>query len=130
MKGLDVFIVRFLPFILFVITGANSLLAINGIDITITYKLHSHSVLYAFGLLLISLANKKYHCVWNRAMYVYLILQPICNFCDSVFNFIPIEKTTIFSAHILWIATAVITAYLAIKHFVNASKRRMGNGRQ
>ena len=128
MKGLDVFIVRFLPFILFLITGMNSLFAICGIDITVTYKLHSHSVLYALALLLISLSNSKYHCVWNRAMYAYLILQPICNFCDGVFNFIPIEKATILSAHILWLITALVTAYLAIKHFVNASKRRLSNG--
>ena len=129
MKGFDILIVRLLPFILFVITGANSLFAINGIDITVTYKLHSHSALYALALFLISLSNKKYHCLWNRAMYIYLILQPTCNFLDGVFDFIPTKEGAIIIAHMLWIITAIITAYLAIKHFINASKRRLNNGR-
>lgn len=127
MKGLDVFIVRFLPFILFSLIGVNSVCLISGIDVTITYKLHSNSALYSLGLLLISLANKKYHCIWNRAMYLYLICLPIFNFLDEAFNFIPNKELSVLIANILWLATALITAYLAIRHFVNASKRRMNS---
>ena len=128
MKGLDVFIVRFLPFILFALIGINSACLLNGIDITITYTLHGNSALYSLALLLISLSNSKYHCVWNRAMYLYLILLPIFNFLDGVFDFIPSKEWYIVIVNRCWLITAAITAYLAIRHFVQASKRRLQYG--
>lgn len=128
MKGLDVFIVRFLPFILFVITGANTILCACGIDVRDGYYLHSHSAIYATALFFISLCNKRYHCVWNRAMYIYLIIVPILNYLDKKFDFIPYDYWGFIITMILYLGTAIITAYLAIKHFVNASKRRMSHG--
>ena len=130
MKGLDVFIVRFLPFILFIIFGINLYCAYNFIDITITYELHGNSFIYALALFIISLSNKKYHCVWNRAMYVFLIAVPIFNFLDAIFVFF--EDIDIYIAIIYWAfrITALITAFLAIRHFIQMSKRRMDNGRE
>ena len=129
MKGLDVFIVRFLPFILFVITGINIICCANGIDVRDSYYLHSHSVIYASALFLISLCNKRYHCVWNRAMYIYLIITPCLNYIDVKLDLLPYHYGTLVFVVVLYGVTALITAYLAIKHFVNASKRRMNNGR-
>ena len=130
MKGLDVFIVRFLPFILFIVFGINLHCAYNFIDITITYELHGNSFIYALALFIISLSNKKYHCVWNRAMYVFLIVVPIFNFLDAIFVFF--EDIDIYIAIIYWAfrITAIITAFLAIRHFVLMSKRRLENGRE
>lgn len=129
MKGLDVFIVRFLPFILFIIFGINLHCAYNFIDITITYELHGNSFIYALALFIISLSNKKYHCVWNRAMYIFLIVVPIFNFLDAIFVFF--EDIDIYIAIIYWAfrITAITTAFLAIRHFVLMSKRRFDNGR-
>ena len=128
MKGLDVFIVRFLPFILFIIFGINLHCAYNFIDITVTYELHGNSFIYALALFIISLSNKKYHCIWNRAMYVFLIVVPIFNFLDAIFVFF--EDVDIYIAIIYWAfrITAIITAFLAIRHFVQVSKRRLGRG--
>lgn len=127
MKGLDVFIVRFLPFILFVIFGINVLCCYNGIDITITYNLHGNSALYAIALYLISLSNNKYHCVWNRAMYLYLIIVPIFNFLDATFNFVQSVDSYLLVLNISYLLTAIITAYLAIRHFILISKRKLDN---
>ena len=128
MKGLDVFIVRFLPFILFVITGVNIICCSCGIDVRDCYYFHSHSAIYATGLFLISLCNKRYHCIWNRAMYLFLIVLPIINYLDVKIDFIPTNYWGFIFVMFLYIGTIVATAYLAIKHFVNASKRRMNNG--
>lgn len=128
MKGLDVLIVRFLPFILFGIFWCNLYCAEHGLDITITYDLHGNSILYALALFLISLSNKKYHCTYNRAMYVFLIGIPVINFLDSIFFFF--EDFDAYLDIMYWLCrgTALITAYLAIKHFVTMSKKRMNNG--
>ena len=128
MKGIDVLVVRFLPFILFVIFGVNLHCAYNGIDITITYNLHSNSFIYALSLLLISLSNKKYHCIYNRAMYAFLIFVPIVNFLDEVFYFF--KEFDIYLVFMCWLftATALITAYLAIKHFVDIRIKKLTNG--
>lgn len=128
MKGLDVFIVRFLPFILFIITGVNALCCIYGLDVRDEYLLHSHSIVYASALFLISLCNKRYHCVWNRAMYIYLIIVPLLNYLDKKLDFIPYDYWCFIFVMFLYLSTAFITAYLAIRHFINASKRRLGHG--
>ena len=128
MKGLDVFIVRFLPFILFIITGINIICCSCGIDVRDGYYLHSHSVIYASASFLISLCNKRYHCIWNRAMYAFLIIVPCLNYLDAKIDFLPMDYGTVVFVATLYITTLLITAYLAIRHFVQASKRRLQYG--
>lgn len=129
MKGLDVLIVRLLPFVLFVITGINIICCSCGIDVRDSYYLHSHSAIYATALFLISLCNKRYHCLWNRAMYLFLIVMPIINYLDIKIDFIPSSHMAVIVAVALYVGTILITAYLAIKHFVGVSKRRMSHGK-
>lgn len=128
MKGIDVLIIRLLPFLLYVVTGINTLCCYCGIDMTLSYELHGNSAIYALSLLLISLANKHYHCVWNRAMYAFLIFVPTVNFVDSAFYIFPTDRAYMLVVIISYILTAIITAYLAIRHFVQMSKRRLGHG--
>lgn len=130
MKGLDVFIVRFLPFILFGLFWANLYCAENYIDITITYELHGNSIFYSLALFLISLSNKKYHCVYNRAIYAFLIIVPIINFLDSIFVFFEDFDHYIETMYLFCRCTLIITAFLAIHHFIQTSKRRLDNGRE
>lgn len=127
MKGLDVFIVRILPFILFLIFGINVLCCRNGIDITVTYELHGNSAIYALALYMISLSNNKYHCKWNRAMYLYLIIVPVFNFLDAIFDFVHDTEIYIDILYFSFIFVAVITAFLAVCHFVSISKRKFDN---
>lgn len=128
MKGLDVLIVRLLPFILFVITGINIICCSCGIDVRESYYLHSHSAIYATALFLISLCNKRYHCIWNRAMYIYLIFIPISNYLDIKIDFVPTNYHGYIFIIVPYVVTMFITAYLAIKHFVGISKRRVSHG--
>lgn len=130
MKKWDILIVRFLPFILFIIFGMNVLFSCIDRDPFVSYELHGNSVLYAVSLFLISLVNKRYHCVWNRAMYVFLIFVPLLNYVDSVFYIIPSDRAYILTINISYILTSLITAYLAIRHFVQGVKRKMNNGRK
>lgn len=130
MKGLDVAIVRLLPFILYIIFGVNMWCCYAGIDVTLFYKLHGNSAIYATALYLISLSNKKYHCKWNRAMYLFLIFVPIFNFLDGLFDFVKEVRIYLFIIYALHFLVGIYTAYHAIKHFVELSIRRMNNGRQ
>lgn len=129
MKGIDVLIVRFLPFILFIIFTINMIGSYCGIDMILSYELHGNSALYAFALYFISLSNKRYHCIWNRAMYIFLIFVPILNFLDSAICFLPSERAYMTVVVVSYLTTIFVTAFLAIRHFVQASKRRMDNGR-
>lgn len=130
MKKWDIFIVRFLPFVLFIIYGLNVWSAILDREPFMSYELHGNSVLYALSLFAISLANKRYHCVWNRAMYVFLVFVPLFNYIDSVFYIVETEEVYMSIIHISYGLTALITAYLAIRHFIQTSKRRMEHGRE
>lgn len=129
MKKLDIFLVRFLPFVLYIQIGITIVRACNGIDDYPFNLLHSNSAIYAIVLFLISLSNRKYHCVWNRAMYAFLIFIPIFNFVDATFNLFPEIKTYFIIIYTTYFLTALITAYLAIRHFIQGVKRKMNNGR-
>lgn len=130
MKGLDIFIVRFLPFILFLVFTVNMIGSYCGIDMILSYELHGNSALYALALYGISLLNKRYHCIWNRAMYLFLIFVPILNFLDTALCFLPSERAYMTVVVISYLVTVVATAFLAIRHFIQASKRRLENGRK
>ena len=128
MRGYDIAIVRLLSFALFIQMGICSLMVKCGNNPLDFYNLHSNSAIYATALFFISLANHHYHCVWNRAMYVFLILIPILNYLDGVFIFFEEAEAYLWFVVIFTILTALITAYLAIRHFVQISKRRMARG--
>ena len=126
MRGYDIFIVRILPFILFVEMGISSQINLTGINTFHYYMLHSNSAIYAGALFLISLANRHYHCKWNRAMYLFLIIVPIFNYFDAKFNLVPSAEIYIWIFHIAYSLTAIITAYMAINHFLPTLKKRYG----
>lgn len=128
MKKWDIMIIRFLPFILFIIFGLNVWSACTDRDPFLSYELHGNSAIYALSLFLISLANKRYHCIWNRAMYIFLIGLPTFNYIDSVFFVIPSEEAYIWIINISYVVTAIATAFLAIRHFIQISKRRFEHG--
>jgi hypothetical protein len=128
MKGLDIWVVRFLPFILYSIIGINILLAFKGVDLTAFYLLHSNSAIYALGLYLISYSNKKYHCEYNRYMLLCLIITPLINFLDEIFYIFPSEESYIYVVVGIYLFTLGATACSAVNHFVLASKRRLDNG--
>lgn len=112
----DVVIVRFLPFILFVMQGIVMTMEFNGCEMDV-HALHGQSAIYALAMFFISLANKNYHCQWNRAMYAYLVVVPLLNYLDVKFDFIPYDIRAFYIAYGLHFATAITTAFLAIRHF-------------
>ena len=121
MRNLDKLIVRILPFILYIILGVEIVLCWNGVDISLVNLLHGNSALYATSLFLISLSNRRYHCKYNRYMYVLLIAVPVINFLDGVFNIFPIADTYLIAISVLYFVVAFITAFLAIKHFIKVN---------
>lgn len=130
MKRIDVLVVRLVPFLLFVIFGISLLCCWCRIDIIDTYDLHGNSVIYALSLFLISLSDRKYHCVYNRAMYIFLIVLPIFNFLDATLLICATDLSYMITVSVMFVLTALITAFLAIRHFIQASKRRLDNGRE
>lgn len=126
MRGYDITIVRMLPFALFIQMGICSHLTLLDCDITDFYNLHGNSAIYATALYFISLANRHYHCKWNRAMYLFLIIVPIFNYVDAKFNLVPSAEIYIWIFHIAYGLTAIISAYMAINHFLPTLKKRYG----
>lgn len=124
MKNADVFIVRVLPFVLYILLGINIFMSKNGTDMRDLYILHSNSAVYAAALFVVSLCNKKYHCVYNRLMYIVLILTPVLNFLDYEFElFEPTNSQYIFMLY-MYLVVLIVTAILAINHFTQSIKRK------
>jgi hypothetical protein len=61
-------------------------------------------------------------------MYAFLIFVPTINYLDEKFAIFGEYEVYLWVMVISSILTALITAYLAIKHFVQVSKRRMERG--
>ena len=61
-------------------------------------------------------------------MYVFLIIVPIFNYLDGHFVFFEDVEAYLWVISATSILTALITAYLATRHFIQASKRRMERG--
>lgn len=124
MRGYDVAIVRLLPFALFIDMGIQSIFALEGFSNNDYRLLHSNSAIYASALFFISLANKHYHCNWNRAMYVFLIIVPLFNYVDAKLNLVPTVDVYVKLFHIMYGITAAITAWMAFKHFTKPRKKK------
>lgn len=124
MRGYDVLIVRMLPFVLYLEIAICNILSLNGVDLDDFYYLHSNSAIYASCLFLISLANHHYHCVWNRAMYVFLIVVPTINYLDEKWTLFPTEICYVIFVHTITALTGIITTYLAIRHFKFGTKQK------
>lgn len=130
MKKWDIFIVRFLPFVLYIIFVMNVVLVCSDHEPFISYELHGNSAIYALAFFVVSLMNKRYHCVWNRAMYAFLVFVPTMNYIDEKFAVFGEYEVYLWVMAISSILTAITTAYLAIRHFVQISKRGVERGRE
>lgn len=129
MRNLDVFVVRFLPFILFSIIGNEIVCSFLLIELNEFYLLHGNSAIYASGLYAISYSNKRFHCRYNRYMLLFLIFTPLINYLEAKFFIFPSEHFYLSFVISLYATTMVITLYLAIDHFMLAIKRRKLNNK-
>ena len=127
MNKIDVVIVRFLPFVLYILIGVCTTLIICGKDIGEFYLIHVNSAIYATAMYIISLSNRRYHCKWNRAMYLFLIIVPIINYVDARWCIIPDERAYIIVFNTTYIGVALWTATMAVRHFRKSLKGKKNN---
>ena len=84
MKKIDVFLVRYLPIVMLIYIGLTVIYAWNGIAMPFSVYIFSNSFIYSFVLFFVSLADKKYHCVWNsyqtlkQIIYTYILRPLVC----------------------------------------------------
>lgn len=129
LKKVDVFIVRFLPILLFIYLTKIVIDCWNGVSQYPFNMLHSNSFIYAAALFFVSLSNSRYHCIWNRAMYIELMLIPIVNYIDAKYSIFADAYSAMVFASITLILTLIATIILAVRHFIITRKRkRQTNG--
>lgn len=134
MKKFDVFLVRYIPIAMLIYIGVNIICAWEGIMFTDADFIFANSFIYSFVLFFVSLAARKYHCVWNRAMYVEMMLVPLINYADGKFTIFPTAEGLLITLSVTWILTLVATVFLAVRHFLRPRfkrfrKRRDEDGR-
>lgn len=126
MRKIDIFIVRYLPIIMFVYTAIVITKAWNGIPSTLSNFFLANPFIYALSLFLISLSNPKYHCIWNRAMYVELMIVPLINFADAKWCIFPDAVSMLAVLTGTWMIAFIVTIILAIRHFIKPRKEKYG----
>lgn len=125
MRKLDIFILRFLPIIVFLNMGIVTLNAWCGELLSGNKYFLGNSFIYALALFLISLSNPKYHCVWNRAMYVELMLVPLINYADAKWCIFPDAVPMLITISATWIIAALVTVILALRHFIKPRLKKI-----
>lgn len=128
LKKADVFIVRFLPLVLFIMLGDVIIDSWRGVSQYPFNLLHSNSAIFASALFFISLADRKYHCVWNRAMYIELIVVPLINYTDAIFCIFKDAKPMLIVISVTWFLAAIATVFLAVRHFMIAMRKKYRRG--
>lgn len=126
MRKVDILIVRLFPIILFVNNAVIIAMAWNGIASPFNRYLLGNSFIYALSLFLISLSNPKYHCIWNRAMYVELMIVPLINFADAKWCIFPDAVSMLAVLTGTWMIAFIVTIILAIRHFIKQRKVKYG----
>lgn len=129
LKRLDVFVVRFLPLLLFGYMIKIIIDSWHGISQYPFNMLHSNSFFYAAALFLVSLSDSKYHCVWNRAMYIELMLVPVLNYLDAKFTLFTDVYSALMVISVTIGITIIATVMLTIRHFIKTNKRRLRYGK-
>ena len=118
MRGLDIFIMRCIPLVFFIYIIVVYMLAWLGIqNIGLEYFM-GDSVLFSLSMFLISLSNKKYHCLWNRAMYVEMIVVPLINYVDYKWNLFADAYIFLIFVSSTIVLTIVATVFLSVRHFM------------
>ena len=123
-RKIDVLVVRFLPFVIFIIMGIRLLCEALSLKTPALFILHKDSVIYPLALLVISLSNSKYHCVWNRTMYAFLILVPVVDFIDASIPSYDASKIRLIIKEVVFVIIAIITATMSIRHFIITKKHK------
>lgn len=115
-KRLEICIIRLYPFIANILELITLILVLMGYNPIYLNYIFGYSLFSTFCFYLISKNNPKYHCKWNRALY--LNLMAVCTFdlLDSLFNFISVEWYVILTS-VSWIVCVTYTSYRCILHF-------------
>lgn len=123
MKNLDVLIVRLLPIILYFQIGYVVYNCWDGISTYPFNLFHSNSFPFSISLFIISLSNKKYHCIWNRALYIELSIIPLVNYIGAKYDIFNTEIRLYIVTYTLLIA-GLITIILAVYHFIKTQRSK------
>lgn len=126
MRKVDIIIVRFLPIIFFISIAILLIYSWSGSVFYAINNILGNSFIYALALFLISLSNPKYHCVWNRAMYVELMIVPLINFADAKWCIFPDAVLMLAVLSSTWVIAFIATIVLAIRHFVKIRLKKYG----
>lgn len=127
MKGLDVTVVRFIPFIICFHILYVLYKAWNGISVHENEFVFGNSFIFAFSMFIISISNKKYHCKWNRAQYLVLMILPIIGFIDYKFDIISEAEHSIIITTSLIVASLIYTFVMSLNHFLFKRIRKAWN---
>lgn len=126
MRKVDIAIVRFLPIIFFITIAILLIFSWNGIVFCAINNIFGNSFIYSLSLFLISLSNPKYHCIWNRAMYVELMIVPLINFADAKWCIFPDAVSMLAVLTSTWMIAFIVTIILAVRHFIKPRKEKYG----
>lgn len=124
MKSIDVFIVRYVPVVMFLWCGVELFLAYMGRFSPSVSFAFGHNLLYAASLFIISLSNSRYHCSWNRGLYGFLIATPFINYADSKAGIFATAEEYLSFFTFFYFTSFLTTLIKAATHYKNGKRKK------
>lgn len=124
MKSIDVYIVRYVPVLMFIYSGIDIFLANIGRITSGVFLSFGHNFLYAASLFIISLSNSRYHCSWNRGLYGFLIATPFINYADSKAGIFATTEEYLSFFTLFYLTSLFATLSMSLIHYNNAKRKR------
>lgn len=124
MKSIDVYIVRYVPVLMFIYSGIDIFLANAGRITSGVFLAFGHNLLYAASLFIISLSNSRYHCSWNRGLYAFLIATPFINYADSKAGIFATAEEYLSFFTFFYFTSFLTTLIKAATHYKNGKRKK------
>lgn len=124
MKSIDVYIVRYVPVLMFIYSGIDIFFANTGRITSGVFLAFGHNLLYAASLFIISLSNSRYHCSWNRGLYGFLIATPFINYADSKAGIFATTEEYLSFFTLFYLTSLFATLSMSLIHYNNAKRKR------
>jgi hypothetical protein len=130
MEKLGVSVVRFTPLIIYAIMCVRVVRSWVSEDYICTCALKGDVYIFSIALFFVSLSNKRSHCKWNRTMYVFISLVSIFDSINQSMKIIANDMLYSLIVGPIIVSVSIVTSFLAIRHFIRITKRKMNHGRE
>lgn len=125
---ITIFIIRVLPIVISLYCALELYDAWQGLSTNEYRHILNNSGIKSICFFLISLSqSSKFHCVWNRVLWINLSAMALLQFLDVKYNLIPTAELQLIILSAMQVIAILTTIILAVIHFIKVNYKKWQN---